>query len=75
MKNLGSTSEFPKIFKEVKDEKYLLKVKLDDTLLTLNNTETSISYRRTFSTYDNISEESERSKMDFENFGLDVTSM
>ena len=75
LNNLGSTSGFPKVFKEEKNQRYILKVKLDDTLLPLNNIKTSISYIRAFSTYDNISKESERSEVDFENFGSDVTLM
>ncbi|XP_057835366.1 uncharacterized protein LOC131045782 isoform X3 [Cryptomeria japonica] len=53
VKNLGSTSESPKVLEdEDEDEEYLLKVEPDSPWL-LNNAEASISCRRTFS----ISEE------------------
>eukprot|EP00253_Pinus_taeda_P027375 PITA_27375 len=65
---------FPQVFEEEEDEEDLLKVELEDTLLPLNNTEASISYRRTFSTYDDMSEEPERSEENFGNFGSDDLS-
>lgn len=75
LKNLGSTSESPKVFEdEEEDEEDLLKVELEDNLLPFNNTEASISYRRTFSTYDNMSEEPERSEENFGNFCSDDLS-
>ncbi|XP_057835362.1 uncharacterized protein LOC131045782 isoform X1 [Cryptomeria japonica] len=73
VKNLGSTSESPKVLEdEDEDEEYLLKVEPDSPWL-LNNAEASISCRRTFSMYDDMSEEPERSEENFGKLGSDST--
>ncbi|KAH9311046.1 hypothetical protein KI387_026081, partial [Taxus chinensis] len=74
VKNLGSTSESPKVLEdEDEDDEYLLKVEPDSPWLPINNTEASISCRRMFSAYDDMSEEPERSEENIGKLGSDST--